>query len=62
VARGGLDAAAVEARIDAQLSNQARRARADVVIDNGGDEAALGVQIDAQWRRLQQAQPARARA
>lgn len=62
VARGGLSAAAVEARIDAQLSNEARRARADVVIDNGGDEAALGVQIDTQWRRLQRAALARARA
>lgn len=52
VARGGLDAAAVEARIDAQLSNEVRRARADVVLDNDGDEAALHAQLDAHWRRL----------
>ena len=52
VARGGLEPAAVEARIDAQLSNEARRARADVVIDNDGDEAALHAQLDAHWRRL----------
>jgi phosphopantetheine adenylyltransferase/dephospho-CoA kinase len=52
VARGGLDAAAVEARIDAQLSNEARREHADVVLDNDGDEAALRAQLDAHWRRL----------
>lgn len=52
VARGGLAPEAVEARIDAQLSNAARSARADVVIDNDGDEAALHAQLDAHWRRL----------
>ncbi len=62
VARGGLTAAAVEARIAAQLSNEARSARADVVIDNSGDEAALSAQIDAHWRRLAAAAPVQARA
>ena len=62
VARGGISAAAVEARIDAQLSNDARAARADVVIDNSGDEAALRTQIDAHWRRLRATAPSRARA
>jgi len=62
VARGGLTAEAVEARIDAQLSNEARCARADVVIDNSGDEAALSAQIDAHWRRLAAAAPVQARA
>ena len=52
LARGGLTAAAVEARIDAQLSNEARSKRADVVIDNNGDEAALLARVDAEWRRL----------
>lgn len=62
VARGGLTAEAVEARIDAQLSNEARIERADVVLDNDGDEAALRAQIDTHWRRLEAAAPARARA
>ena len=61
VARGGLTPEAVEARIDAQLSNNARSLRADVVIDNNGDEAALLAQLDAHWRRLRAAQ-ARANA
>jgi dephospho-CoA kinase len=52
----------VEARIDAQLSNQARSARADVVIDNNGDEATLLAQLDAHWRRLAAAVPTRAHA
>jgi dephospho-CoA kinase len=52
VARGGLTAAQVEARIDAQLSNDERRRRAHVVLDNSGDEAALVRQLHAQWRRV----------
>ncbi len=55
VARGGLTAAQVEARIDAQLSNDERRRRAHVVLDNSGDEAALVRQLHAQWRRVQAA-------
>jgi dephospho-CoA kinase len=62
LARGALTAAAVEARIDAQLSNEARSKRADVVIDNNGDEAALLARVDAQWRRLEAAAPVRASA
>lgn len=62
VARGGLTPEAVEARIDAQLSNDARSLRADVVIDNNGDEAALLAQLDAHWRRLRRAAPTRANA
>jgi phosphopantetheine adenylyltransferase/dephospho-CoA kinase len=60
VARGGLSAAQVEARIDAQLSNEERRKRARVVLDNSRDEAALVRQLDAQWPRVQQAARARA--
>jgi phosphopantetheine adenylyltransferase/dephospho-CoA kinase len=52
MARDGSDTAAVQQRIDAQLSNDERRSRADVVIDNSGDEAALREQLDAQWRRV----------
>jgi len=62
VARGGLEPAAAAARLDAQLSNEQRIARADVVIDNSGDEAALRAQLDAHWRRLEGAAPARASA
>jgi phosphopantetheine adenylyltransferase/dephospho-CoA kinase len=60
VARGGLTAAQVEARIDAQLSNDERRRRAHVVLDNSGDEAALVRQLHAQWPRVQAAAGARA--
>ena len=62
VARGGLTAEAVEARIYAQLSNEERRARADLVIDNNGDETALLAQIDKQWQRLRRESPVRAQA
>ncbi len=54
-ARDGVDEAAVQARIDAQLANAERIALADVVIDNGGSEAALLANLDAEWDRLQQA-------
>ncbi len=50
--RDGADRAAIERRIDSQLGNDERRARADVVIDNSGDEAALVRQLDEQWARL----------
>jgi phosphopantetheine adenylyltransferase/dephospho-CoA kinase len=55
VARGGLSAAQVEARIEAQLSNAERRARADLVIDNSGSESALAAQLDAHWQRVSRA-------
>lgn len=51
-ARDGVDAAAVQARIDAQLSNDARAAKAHVVLDNSGTPEALVKKLDAQWRRL----------
>jgi len=51
-ARDGVDEATVQKRIDAQLSNEARRAKADVVIDNAGDEAALAARLDAEWERI----------
>ena len=50
--RDGGDEAAVQARIDAQLSNAERVAVADVVIDNTGTEAQLLGKLDAQWQRL----------
>ena len=52
-ARDGVDAAAVQARIDAQLSNAERMAKADTVIDNSGTEAMLLGALDREWQRLQ---------
>ena len=54
-ARDGVDAAAVQARIDAQLANAERAAHAQVVIDNAGSADSLRAQVDAQWQRLQAA-------
>ena len=50
--RDGADAAAVEARIDAQLANAEREAQADAVFDNSGAEAQLIAQLDAAWHRV----------
>ena len=52
-ARDGVDQATVEARIDAQLSNAERIAKADVVIDNSGTEAELISQLDQEWQRFE---------
>jgi dephospho-CoA kinase len=52
VARDGVDRAAVERRLDAQLSNEQRAARANVVIDNCGSPEQLERLVDAQWQRL----------
>jgi phosphopantetheine adenylyltransferase/dephospho-CoA kinase len=60
VARGGLNAQQVDARIDAQLTNDERKKRAHVVLDNSGDEAALLRQLDAQWRDVVEAARVRA--
>ena len=45
-------AADARARIDNQLSDEEKAARADFVIDNSGDLAALLKQADAVWRLL----------
>lgn len=52
MARDGADEGAIQKRIDAQLSNDERRARAQVVIDNSADEAALTAQLDTEWARV----------
>ena len=57
MARDGLDAAAVQSRIDAQLSNEARMAEADVVVRNSGTEAEMVAQLDAEWARLGATRP-----
>ena len=54
-ARDGVDEAAVQARIDAQLSNAERVPLADVVIDNGGSENELLSKLDAEWQRVRRA-------
>ena len=41
----------VRARIAAQVSDDARRAAADVVLDNGGPPEALHAAVDAVWHR-----------
>ena len=51
--RDGVDAAAVQSRIDAQLSNKERAEHASVVIDNAGSQDELLEQVERQWRRLE---------
>ena len=53
VARGGLDAEAVRARLASQLDDEERKARADLVIENDGSLDELRAQVDAAWRALQ---------
>jgi phosphopantetheine adenylyltransferase/dephospho-CoA kinase len=53
-ARNGLDEAAARARIDSQLSNAERTARADVVITNNGTLDELQQSIERAWDELQQ--------
>ena len=47
--RDGADRAAIQSRLDAQLSNEERMRQAQVSIDNNGDEAALTSQLDHHW-------------
>lgn len=54
-ARDGVDEAAIQGRIDAQLTNAERVALADVVIDNGGSEADLLSKLDREWHRVRRA-------
>ena len=53
-ARDGVDADAVQAHIDAQLSNAERTAEAAVVIDNSADEPQLLAQLENHWKNLQE--------
>ena len=52
MARNGLSAEALRKRIAAQLSNNERAARADVVIDNSAGLDSLHAQLETHWRRL----------
>lgn len=51
-ARDGLQPEQVEQRIAAQLGNEERSARADVVIDNSGDAETLLALLDREWLRV----------
>jgi dephospho-CoA kinase len=48
----GLTRAEVERRLDAQMSDEERRRRADLVLDNEGTPAALRATVEAAWREL----------
>jgi phosphopantetheine adenylyltransferase/dephospho-CoA kinase len=52
MARDGFAREAVEQRLDAQLSNDERGRRADVVIDNSGMLSNMQAQLAEQWMRL----------
>lgn len=51
-ARDGMSPDDVQRRIDAQMSNDERRARAHVVIDNSGDTETLLALVDREWLRV----------
>ncbi len=50
--RDGIDRGAIERRLDAQLPNAERVARADVVLDNNGSQEELLAQLRRQWTRI----------
>jgi phosphopantetheine adenylyltransferase/dephospho-CoA kinase len=50
--RDNVPAEVVQKRIDAQLSNDERRARADIAIENSGDHTALTAELDRLWAQL----------
>ncbi len=49
IERDNVPAEVVQKRIDAQLSNAERKAKADVTIDNSSDLAAFLVELDRLW-------------
>lgn len=51
-ARDGVDADAIKRRLEAQLSNEERTARASTVIDNSADQAALEREVKSAWTQL----------
>lgn len=50
--RDNIPQSAVESRLDAQLSNAERIARADLVIDNNGTPDAMLAQLRRHWQRV----------
>ena len=51
--RNGLNEEQAEARLQAQLTNDARRSYADVVIENDGTLEELTAAVDAAWSKLE---------
>ena len=54
IARDGLEREAVENRLDSQLGNDERIAKATVVIDNNTSQEAMQAQLQDQWQRFRQ--------
>ena len=52
ISRDGVEEEAIRKRIASQLTNEERRAKADIIIDNSSDEAALLTQLKTQWDRI----------
>ena len=52
IARDKLPQTAVESRLDSQLTNAERTARAQVVIDNNGSQDQMLTQLRTQWLRV----------
>ena len=52
IARDKLPQAAVESRLNSQLTNAERTARAQVVIDNNGSQDQMLTQLRTQWLRV----------
>ena len=52
IARDGFDRESVESRLDAQITNEQRSSKADLVISNNHSEEELLEQLDQQWHRL----------
>ena len=52
ISRDGVEEEAIRKRIASQLTNEERRAKADIVIDNSSNEAALLMQLKTQWDRI----------
>jgi dephospho-CoA kinase len=57
VEQRGMTEADARARMARQASREDRLAKADIVIDNGGDRAALVAQVDALWARISRLDP-----
>ena len=52
MSRDHADRQAIENRLDAQLSNDERKARADVIIENNGTLEELMAKLEAEWEKL----------
>ena len=52
ISRDGVEEEAIRKRIASQLTNEERRAKADIVIDNSSDETALLTQLKTHWDRI----------